>query len=90
MKHQTVLYLAFCLFLASVTYGEEESGLASLTGKNTPLKPGTSIAFFGDSITMQGGYIQTMQKALATSPQTKDLKVKLLQHGLNGGRVPTV
>ena len=39
---------------------------------------------------MQGGYIETIQKALTTSPQTRDLKVKLLQHGLNGGRVPTL
>jgi lysophospholipase L1-like esterase len=71
-------------------HAEEDTGLAALTGKDTPLKPGTTIAFFGDSITMQGGYIETIQKALTTSPQTKDLKVKLLQHGLNGGRVPTV
>jgi lysophospholipase L1-like esterase len=68
----------------------ENIGLAELTGKDTPLKAGASIAFFGDSITMQGGYIQAIKKALDQSPQTKDLKVKIFQHGLNGGRVPTV
>jgi isoamyl acetate esterase len=90
MKRKTILLLACCLFVASSAFGEEESGLAALTGRNTPLKQSTAIAFFGDSITMQGGFIQTMKKALDVSPQTKDLKVKLLQHGLNGGRVPTV
>jgi len=39
---------------------------------------------------MQGGYIRTMREALKASPHTKDLNVQLFQHGLNGGRVPTV
>ena len=69
---------------------EHLPGLAQLTGKCTPLRAGMKIAFFGDSITMQGGYIASMRKALAASPDAKDLKVQLLQHGLNGGRVPTI
>ncbi len=68
----------------------DNPGLARLIGEKTPLKPGMKIAFFGDSITMQGGYIRQMAAALASSPHTKELGVKLLQHGLNGGRVPTV
>ena len=87
---QTGLSLALCLVIAASAHSAESPGLAALTGKDTPLKQGVAIAFFGDSITMQGGYIETMKKALITSPPTKDLKVKLLQHGLNGGRVPTV
>ncbi len=90
MIRQTGLSLALCLVIAASAHSAESPGLAALTGKDTPLKQGIAIAFFGDSITMQGGYIETMKKALITSPPTKDLKVKLLQHGLNGGRVPTV
>ncbi|HUT10395.1 MAG TPA: GDSL-type esterase/lipase family protein [Thermoguttaceae bacterium] len=69
---------------------EELPGLTRLCGETTPLKAGTKIALFGDSITMQGGYIRTIKAALETSPHTKDLEIRLLQHGLNGGRVPTV
>ncbi|NQU25486.1 MAG: G-D-S-L family lipolytic protein [Candidatus Nealsonbacteria bacterium] len=68
----------------------EPSGLKLLCGEGTPLKAGTKIALFGDSITMQGGYIRTINAALEASAHTKDLDVKLFQHGLNGGRVPTV
>lgn len=69
---------------------EEPAGVARLVGKGTPLRAGMKIAFYGDSITMQGGYIATIRKAIAASPDTKDLKVQLFQHGLNGGRVPTL
>jgi lysophospholipase L1-like esterase len=69
---------------------EPPPGVAQLVGKGTPLRAGMKIAFYGDSITMQGGYIEVLRKALAASPDTKDLKVQLLQHGLNGGRVPTL
>jgi lysophospholipase L1-like esterase len=67
-----------------------QSGLARLTGADTPLKTGTKIAFYGDSITMQGGFITQIEKALAGSERTKKLGVKMFRHGLNGGRVPTV
>ena len=65
-------------------------GLKELTGDSTPLKAGQKIAIYGDSITMQGGYITMMSKALAMSDKTRGLKVKLFKHGLDGGRVPTV
>jgi lysophospholipase L1-like esterase len=65
-------------------------GRANLAGRGTPLKDGMSIAFFGDSITMQGGYIRSIQAALKAGEGTKDLKIQLHQHGLNGGRVPTL
>jgi len=68
----------------------KNAGLSELTGEGTPLKAGQKIAIFGDSVTMQGGYIRMMRKALALSDHTKELKVTILQHGLNGGRVPTV
>ena len=65
-------------------------GLAKLVDAPTPLKADEKIAFFGDSITMQGGYIKLIGQAIKESDATKDLGVKLFQHGLNGGRVPTV
>lgn len=68
----------------------ESGGLRKLTAEDTPLLPGEKIAFFGDSITMQGGFIQLTDKAIKESASTKDLKIKLFKHGLNGGRVPTV
>lgn len=39
---------------------------------------------------MQGGFIKKIDDALKQSANTKGLGVKLLKHGLNGGRVPTV
>jgi lysophospholipase L1-like esterase len=69
---------------------ETPAGVEQLTAADTPLRQGDSIAFFGDSVTMQGGYIDIMKKAIKESPNTKDLDIKIFQHGLNGGRVPTV
>jgi lysophospholipase L1-like esterase len=68
----------------------EKNGLSQLTAAGTPLGKADKIAFFGDSVTMQGGYIQLMQKSLKQSANTRQLQVKLFKHGLNGGRVPTV
>ena len=68
----------------------EATGRASLTGKDTPLKDGMKISFFGDSITMQGGYIRNIQKALKEGEGTKGMRIEVFKHGLNGGRVPTV
>jgi len=62
------------------------AGLTALTGPGTPLKAGMKIDFFGDSVTWQGGYIKMMQRALDISPKTKDLKVKLIKRGINGGK----
>ncbi|MBL7223828.1 MAG: family 20 glycosylhydrolase [Candidatus Brocadiae bacterium] len=61
-------------------------GLELLTGPKTPLKAGMAVTFFGDSVTWQGGYIQAMHKALARSPHTRGLKVKLVKRGINGGK----
>lgn len=53
-------------------------------------KNGDSIAFFGDSITMQGGYIKMFENALKKCSNTKELKMPIYRHGLNGGRAPTI
>lgn len=70
--------------------GKPSAGLAKLTGKTTPLIKGDKIAFFGDSITMEGGYIDRIAAGLRDSPATSGLGVQLIRHGLEGGRVPTV
>jgi isoamyl acetate esterase len=86
-----ILTAILCLrFAAQIPAQTPSPGLAKLTGKDTPLKKGLKIAFFGDSVTDQGGYIRTMDAALKASANTKELDVQLLKHGLNGGRVPTV
>jgi lysophospholipase L1-like esterase len=66
----------------------EIAGLAGLTGPETPLTAGLTIAFFGDSITMQGRYVRLIEQALAASGDTAGLGVRIARHGLNGGRVP--
>lgn len=65
-------------------------GRANLAGKATPLEDGMKIAFYGDSLTMQGRYIQAIKTALAEGEGTKGMSIQIFQHGLNGGRVPTV
>ena len=97
MHRSRFLLSLFATFVGlSFTYAEdkpaalETPGLKALAAEGTPLKAGTKIAIFGDSLTMQGGYLETMKKALSASPATKDLKVQFFKHGLNGGRVPTV
>jgi lysophospholipase L1-like esterase len=66
------------------------AGLELLAGTKTTLRKGDKLAFFGDSITMQGGYIDMLGKAIREGPATKDLGIEIFRHGLNGGRVPTV
>ena len=63
----------------------EVAGRANLSGDNTPLKKDMKIAFFGDSITWGGGYIGAIDQALKTGAGTKNLGVKLINHGVNGG-----
>ena len=64
----------------------EQTGLEILTGKDTPLKKDMVIDFFGDSITWQGGYLNMMNKALDAGEHTRDLNVKLIKRGINGGK----
>lgn len=69
----------------------EVEGLLQLTGGKTPLtKPGTVISFYGDSITWGGGYLNLIGKAISESERTKDLGIKLVNHGVNGGGVLTL
>lgn len=95
----TMLAVTACLALLSDVQGQDKKkeapkrlspGLIKLIAKSTPLLKGDKIAFFGDSVTMQGGYIKMIGAALAESPHTRGLGVELINHGLDGGRVPTV
>ena len=62
-------------------------GLASLTGKGSPLKDGITIVFFGDSITWQDGFIGVINKGIQTGEGTQGRSVKLVNRGINGGGV---
>ena len=94
----TIVAVTVCLTLLSSVQAQEKKdhpknaspGLVKLTAKGTPLLQGDKIAFFGDSVTMLGGYIDMMSTALKESDHTSGLDVKLIKHGLDGGRVPTV
>jgi len=56
----------------------EVNGLADLTGKGSPLKDGMTIAFFGDSITWQNGYVPAIDAAIKAGEGSKDKAVKLI------------
>ncbi|HOD82487.1 MAG: GDSL-like Lipase/Acylhydrolase [Planctomycetes bacterium ADurb.Bin126] len=63
------------------------SGRSELGGPNTPLKDGMTISFFGDSITWQNGYIEAIAQALRTGEGTRNMKIRLVNRGVNGGGV---
>ena len=65
----------------------EVPGLATLTGKDSPLRDGQTICFFGDSLTWQNRYIGAMDKAIKEGAGTKDKRIKLVNRGINGGGV---
>ena len=75
---------------ASNTPAAPTAGLELLAGTKTTLRKNDKLAFFGDSITMQGGFIEQIGKSLKESPATGKLDIEIFRHGLNGGRVPTV
>lgn len=62
-------------------------GLDDITGQNSPIPKGTTIAFFGDSLTWLGGYIAELERAIATDQTTQRRGIKLINRGINGGGV---
>ncbi|MBK8099454.1 MAG: family 20 glycosylhydrolase [Planctomycetes bacterium] len=52
--------------------------------RRAALPKGATIAFFGDSLTWQGGHIERLRQALAEA--RPDLGVQLRQRGINGGK----
>jgi lysophospholipase L1-like esterase len=93
-RRPAIATLAAALLLPCATHAADEDGIRALTGPDSPLRKGDTIAIFGDSVTLQGdgekGYIGLLRAAIAKAERTKDLGVRLIGHGLNGGRVPTV
>jgi lysophospholipase L1-like esterase len=83
---------ALACALTSTLFAAEPSGLDSLTGKNSPLQKGETIAFFGDSITQagarDGGYCKLISKAI--KEQNGDLGVKIIYAGISGHKVPNL
>ncbi len=83
----------FDLAAAAVTKREaiyRVPGRAKLAGENTPLRDGMSIAFFGDSLTWQNQFIRRIDEALAKGAGTKHMKIRLHNHGINGGGVLSI
>jgi lysophospholipase L1-like esterase len=91
------------LILGLILAGQEadpslvpHENLDRLGAAGSPVRKGEVIAFFGDSITMQGedagrkGYLTLLRKALETGEGTRDQGARVLGFGLNGGRVPTM
>jgi len=73
------------------SFPQDGSALEKLATADSPLPSEIRLAFFGDSITMQGGFIDRIQKAIEKrAAETKSEPNKVFRHGLNGGRVPTV
>jgi lysophospholipase L1-like esterase len=68
----------------------EVPGRANLSGKDTPLKRGMKISFYGDSITWNRSYLSKIEKALKEGEGSKSLAVKLINHGVNGGGALTL
>ncbi len=68
----------------------QSAGIDVLSSKESPLKSGEIIAFFGDSITQsgadQGGYCRLIADAI--SRNHADLNVQTIFAGISGNRVP--
>jgi lysophospholipase L1-like esterase len=77
---------------AQVTTTKEASGIDALAGKDSPLKKGEAIAFFGDSITQagarQGGYCKLIADAIGK--QRPELGVRPIYAGISGHKVPNL
>jgi lysophospholipase L1-like esterase len=77
---------------AADTATVDAKGIDALAGKDTPLKEGEVIAFFGDSITAagarNGGYCKLIADAIAK--QHPELKVRPIYAGISGHKVPNL
>ena len=71
---------------------KDAAGIDALAGKDSPLKKGDAIAFFGDSITQAGarknGYCKLIADAIAANHA--DLGVKPIYAGISGHKVPNL
>ncbi|MDP1559766.1 MAG: GDSL-type esterase/lipase family protein [Pirellulaceae bacterium] len=87
---QYLVGIVFLLPLLSAVIAQEEAtkpaDLDALVGADSPLQKNERIVFVGDSITMQGGFVELIDQAVRD--KQSELEVKVTRHGLNGGRVP--
>ncbi|MDA7874564.1 DUF1080 domain-containing protein [Rhodopirellula sp.] len=87
----SALFLAipFAIGPHSCVFAQSE-GIASLTGKQSPLSEKEVIAFFGDSITQAGarpgGYCKLIGDAIAK--EKPGLGVEIVYAGISGNKVP--
>lgn len=81
-----VLALSLVSAVVAQEQTDEHANLDALVGAESPLKAGEKIVFVGDSITMQGGFVELIARAV--QERHGELEVKVARHGLNGGRVP--
>jgi lysophospholipase L1-like esterase len=87
----SALFLAipFVIGPHSCVFAQSE-GIASLTGKQSPLSEKEVIAFFGDSITQAGarpgGYCKLIGDAIAK--EKPELGVEIVYAGISGNKVP--
>ena len=92
ITRRAVLLLAACLAttMGSVVLAESPAGVDLLVAKDSPLKKGEAIAFFGDSITQggagAGGYCRLIDEAIAEN--RPELGVKIIYAGISGHKVP--
>jgi lysophospholipase L1-like esterase len=74
------------------TEAAKPSGIEMLAAKDSPLKKGETIAFFGDSITAAGagakGYCRLIDNAIAKN--RPELGVKVIYAGIGGHKVPNL
>jgi len=75
---------------AGVVRADDPTGVGLLAAKDSPLKKGEAIAFFGDSITQAGaragGYCKLIDEAIAKG--RPDLGAKIIFAGISGHKVP--
>ena len=93
-NRQVALLLAVLIAatVAGVARAEDPTGVDLLSAKDSPLKKGEAIAFFGDSITAAGagkeGYCRLIAEAIAGS--RPELEVKVIYAGIGGHKVPNL
>jgi len=84
-----LIALSFFVGSHSIAAAEPE-GIASLTGKQSPVSEKEVIAFFGDSITQAGarpgGYCNLIGEAIAK--KRPELGVEIVYAGISGNKVP--
>ena len=90
MSRPITILIFLILIMNHNSYATENQDIESLTGPNSPLSSGETIAFFGDSITQSGaqpgGYCKRIADAIRQ--HKSELGVKVIYAGISGNKVP--